>query len=184
MSVVWFTVAGFGLILMLIALWRIVQSLRPSPELKDLPVTPLEKLGWIGLAVTSGVIAGLAILVSIVGVDGFEEQPGARLTFWLLLMAALGVWTIAWLVVKRRNGTVVIDERDRAILARSFSVESMLVLLSLVAWTVGLTEVFWEEGAVPIPYLQLLFWTTFIGGAMGRSLGIVLGYRREIPIDA
>ena len=78
----------------------------------------------------------------------------------------------------------MVDERDRAILAQSFSVESVVVLLSLVAWTVILTEVFWDEGAVPIAYLQLLFWTTFVGGALGRSLGIVLGYRREITVDA
>lgn len=184
MNVVWLTVAGVGAIVAVVALGKIVRSLRPSPELKDLPLTSLEKLGWVGLAVTSGVVVGLAILVSIVGVDGLEERSGARFTFWLLLIAALGVWTIAWLTIKRRRGMVVVDERDRAIMARSFSVESILVLLSLVVWTVSLTEVFWDEGSVPIAYLQLLFWTTFIGGAMGRSLGIVLGYRREIPTDA
>ena len=78
----------------------------------------------------------------------------------------------------------MIDERDREILARSFSVESMLVILSLAAWTVILTEVFWDEGAVPLGYLQLIFWSTFILGAFGRSLGIVLGYRREPLVDA
>lgn len=69
-------------------------------------------------------------------------------------------------------------------MARSFSVESMVVLVSLVAWTVGLTESFWDEGSIPISYIQLLFWTTFVGGAMGRSLGIILGYRRELTVDA
>jgi hypothetical protein len=63
-------------------------------------------------------------------------------------------------------------------------VEAVFVLLALVAWTVTLTEVFWDEGAVPIGYLQLLFWSTLIGGAFGRSLGIILGYRREITVDA
>jgi hypothetical protein len=76
------------------------------------------------------------------------------------------------------------DERDRAVLARSFSVESMVVLVSLVAWTVGLTEAFWDEGSIPVAYLQLLFWSTLVGGAMGRSLGIVLGYRRGVAVDA
>jgi hypothetical protein len=78
----------------------------------------------------------------------------------------------------------VVDERDRAILARSLSVESMIVLLSLVVWTVVLTEVYWDEGVAPVGYFQLLFWSTFVGGAFGRSLGIVMGYRREIPVDA
>jgi hypothetical protein len=184
MSFLWLTVAGLGATVTLIALVRIVRDLRPDPDLRGLPMTSLEKLGWIGLATTAGVIAGVAILVSIVGVDGFHERPGARLAFWLLLMAALGIWTIAWLTIRRRSGNVVVDERDRAILARSFSVESIVALLSLVAWTVSLTEVFWDENSIPLAYLQLLFWTTFVGGAMGRSLGIILGYRREIPIDA
>lgn len=184
MSAVWIGIAGLGSILALIALGRIVQSLRPNPELKNLPMTPLEKLGWIGFAVTAGVVAGIGILVSIVGVDGFHEESAARFAFWLILMAAIGVWAVAWMVIKRQSGSVVVDERDRAILARSFSVESMLVLLSLVAWTVTLTEVFWDEGSIPIAYLHLLFWTTFVGGAMGRSIGIILGYRREIPVDA
>jgi hypothetical protein len=147
-------------------------------------MTVLETLGWVGVAVTGGLGAGLGALVAVVGVTDFHEQETARFVFWLMLIVGIGVWVSVWAVLKRRPGGVVADERDRAILARSFSVESMIVLLSLVAWTVTLTEAFWEEGAVPIAFLQLLFWTTLIGGALGRSLGIVLGYRREVEVDA
>jgi hypothetical protein len=184
MRILWLVIACLGAILALLAISRVVRELRPNPELKGLPMTSLEKLGWIGLAVTALVVAGIAGLVAIVGVDGFHEDPAARFTFWLLLMGALGVWGLAWARLRRDGGSVVVDERDRAILARSFSVESMVVLVSLVAWTVSLTEVFWDEGSIPIPYIQLLFWTTFVGGAMGRSLGIILGYRRELTVDA
>ena len=69
-------------------------------------------------------------------------------------------------------------------ISRSLSVESMIVLLSLVAWTVVLTEVYWDEGVAPVGYFQLIFWSTFVAGAFGRSLGIVMGYRREISVDA
>lgn len=184
MVAAWVTVATIGLVIMLFALGRIAQNLRPDPELRGLPITPLERLGWIGLATSAGVTVGIAVLVAVFGVDGFHEQPVARLTFWVLLMVGVAVWALAWRIVKRRSGGIVVDERDRAVLARSFSVESMVVLLSLVAWTVSLTEVFWDEGSVPIAWLQLLFWTTFVGGAMGRSLGIILGYRRGIAVDA
>ena len=184
MRILWLVIACLGGILALLAISRVARGLRPNPDLTGLPMTPLEKLGWIGLATTASVVVGIAGLVAIVGVDGFHEEPAARFTFWLLLMGALAVWAVAWMRIKRPLGSVVVDERDRAILARSFSVESMVVLVSLVAWTVGLTESFWDEGSIPISYVQLLFWTTFVGGAMGRSLGIILGYRRELTVDA
>lgn len=184
MNVVWIVVAVLGAALGLVGLLRVIRSLRPQPEMSGLPMTALETLGWVGVGVTGAVGAGLGVLVSVVGAAGFHEDRSARFIFWLMLILGIGIWTSAWAVIRRRAGTVVADERDRAILARSFSVESMVVLLSLVAWTVGMTEVFWDEGAVPLAYLQLLFWTTLIGGALGRSLGIVLGYRREIDVDA
>lgn len=184
MSLLWGTLAVLGMGLMVAALGRIVRAYRPDPEMRDLPATPLERLGWVGLATTGGVLAGMAILVLVFGVEGMQEESSARISLWLMLLVGVGVWTLAWYSTKRKQGALVLDERDRAVLARSFSVESMVVLVSLVAWTVGLTEVFWDEGSVPIAYLQLLFWTTFIGGAMGRSLGVILGYRRGIAVDA
>jgi hypothetical protein len=184
MGAAWITVAVLGGILFVIALSRVIGGLRPQPEMRGLPMTALELLGWVGVCVAGAIGAGLGVLVAIVGVTGFHEEPAARFTFWLMLLVGIGVWATTWMVLKRRGGAIVADERDRAILARSFSVESMIVLVSLVGWTVGLTEAFWDEGAVPIAYLQLLFWTTLIGGGLGRSLGIILGYRREITVDA
>jgi hypothetical protein len=183
MDVLWGILAVLGLGLMVVALGRVVRGYLPDPELRSLPATPLERLGWVGLAATGGVLAGMAVILLVFGVDGFHEEPLARISFWLVLLIGVGVWTVSWYLTKRRGG-LALDERDRAVLARSFSVESIIVLLSLVAWTVGLTEAFWDEGSVPVAYLQLLFWSTFIGGAMGRSLGVILGYRRGIAVDA
>ncbi len=183
MSALWIALAVLGGIFFVVALGRVISGLRPQPDMGGGPMTALEILGWIGVGVTGAIGAGLGVLIAVVGVDGFEESA-ARFAFWLMLVAGIGVWAAAYAVLRRRGAAIVADERDRAILARSFSVESMIVLVSLVVWTVGLTEAFWDEGAVPIGYLQLLFWSTLIGGALGRSLGIVLGYRREITVDA
>lgn len=183
-TVLWISLGVLGGVLALYGLTQFARSTWPRADMGGSPATPLERLGWVGLVVTAMVLVGVVIMIVVVGVDGFHEDPAARFIFWLILMGGIGVWAGAWVILKRRSGGVVVDERDRAILARSFSVESMVVLLSLVAWTVILTEVFWDQGAVPIAYLQLLFWTTFVGGALGRSLGIVLGYRREITVDA
>lgn len=184
MNVVWISLAALGAILMVVAVGRFAWNLRPQPGIGGQPITPLERLGWIGLGITTVVGLGLATLIIFGGATAFHEDATSRTMFWILLVSGIGVWMASWTVIKRRSGGPVVDERDRAILARSLSVESVIVLVSLVAWTVTLTEVYWEEGAIPIAYLQLLFWSTFIGGAFGRSLGIVMGYRREITVDA
>lgn len=184
MTTVWITLAVIGGALVIGAVGRLVWRLRPQPELSGLPTAPLERLGWVGLGVTLAVGIGLAALVALTGTDFIDENTTARLLFWLLMIVGFGVWGAFWYVIKRRSGGAVVDERDRAILARSLSVESIIVLFSLVTWTVVLTEVYWDEGVLPIAYLQLIFWSTFIGGAFGRSLGIVMGYRREVTVDA
>lgn len=184
MSTVWMAIAVVGAIVFIAAIARFFRNLRLQAEMGVQPMTPLEKLGWVGLAVTGAVGAGLAILVAIAGMSFFDDNSLARGIFWLLIAGGMGAWFAAWRLIKHRSGETSVDERDRAILARSFSVESLVVLLSLLTWTVSLTEVFSKDGVMPLAYLQLIFWSTFIGGAFGRSLGIVLGYRREIPIDA
>lgn len=184
MTVVWITLAALGGVLALAVVGRSLWSLRPQPEMGGLPATPLEKLGWVSLVVTTAVGSGLAALVAFNGAAFIDDDSIARWIFWILILGGIGVWSLAWYFIKRASGKAAVDERDRAVLARSLGVESMIVLLSIVTWTVVLTEVFWDEGAVPIAYLQLIFWTTFIGGVFGRSLGIVLGYHREVDVDA
>ena len=183
MDAVWISLAAGGGALVAVAVGRFLWNMRPQPEMSGLPTTPLERLGWIGLAITGLVGLGLAALVVFVGVTDLQENTISR-GISILMLGGLTAWLLAWSAVKRRSGGAVVDERDRAILARSLSVESMVVLLSLVAWTVVLTEVYWDEGVAPVGYFQLLFWSTFVGGAFGRSLGIVMGYRREISVDA
>jgi len=181
---VWAPVAVISGVLVAAGMGRFLWSLRPQADMSGLPPTPLEKLGWVGLGVTIVVGLGLGLLVGLAGADFIDENTTARGIFWLLMLGGTGFWVASWRYLKRRSGATVIDERDRAILARSLSVESIIVLLSLVGWTIVLTEVYSDEGVMPIGFLQLIFWSTFISGAFGRSLGIVMGYRREIPANA
>lgn len=184
MSAVWIAIAVLVGLACVAGLAWFAWSLRPQGGIGEVPPAPLEKLGWIGLGVTLVVGVGLVLLVVLVGADFIDGDTTARGVFWLVLVGGIAVWAVAWWMIKRRAGAAAVDERDRAILARSLSVESVIVLLTLVTWTVVLTEVYSDEGSLPIEYLQLIFWSTFILGAFGRSLGIVLGYRREIVVDA
>jgi hypothetical protein len=184
MQTVWIIVAGAVAVVVLAAIALRARELWPERRDPDVPATPLERLGWIGIAVTTTVGTGLAVLMAVGGITGFSDDGAGRALFTLLLLAGIGVWVASWRVLSRKTGSAVIDERDRDVLARSFSVESVIVILSLVTWTIALTEVFADEGTVPVEYLQLIFWTTFIAGAFGRSLGIVLGYRRKTAVDA
>ena len=184
MATLWITLAVVGGIAVVAFLGRLVWSLWPQADMAGTPPAPLERLGWIGMGVTTAVGVGLMALVILVGTDFIDENTTARGTFWLLMIVGFGLWAASWYVIKRRSGGVVVDERDRAILARSFSVESVIVLLMLLTWTIALIEVFSDDGVMPIAYLQLIFWSTFVGGAFGRSLGIVMGYRRGIAVDA
>jgi len=183
MQVLWITLASIGGLLTAAAVGRFLYGLRPSAELRGMPATPIEKLAWLGVGASLSAGAGLGLVVLVGGTTGLEEST-YRWIFWLLLWVGIGTWMIAWHRTNRRHGGAVIDERDRAILARSLSVESMVVLLSLATWTITLTEVYSQDGAIPVAYLQLLFWSTFLIAIFGRSLGIILGYRQEATPDA
>jgi hypothetical protein len=176
----WAIIGASASLLILAGVGRFLLRLRSEPALGGLPTTPLQRLAWLGVSVSIAVGVGLALLTGIRGVSGLDESPALS----ILVMAGGGVWLVAWHRTNRRRGGAVVDERDRAILARSLSVESMIVLLSLVAWTITLTEVFQDQGTVPIAYLQLLFWSTLVAGIFGRSLGILLGYRQGTTPNA
>jgi hypothetical protein len=184
MDVLWLVLAGLGFVALVVGLRRFISGFKPASIGERLPATPLQRLGVAGLWVTSLVSLGLVMLLILNGAEGVFDNDVPRYLFWLFLLVGMAAWFAVWRSVGRATGRVIVDERDRDILARSFTVESLIVILSLVAWVIGLTEAYRDQGAVPLDYLQLLFWSTFILGAFGRSLGIVLGYHREPAPDA
>ena len=77
----------------------------------------------------------------------------------------------------RDDGTL--DERDHEILSGSQSLRSAAILITLVIWLIGLQETFRAEGAVPIAYLYLVFWSCLVVSLLEFPLGILVGYRRQ-----
>ena len=87
----------------------------------------------------------------------------------------------AWWVARRGRahaGGVVLVERDRAILERAPAVQSVTTLLVLAAWMVLLTERFSSTGAVPVAWLQVVFWSCVMVHALGLPAGVLVGYRK------
>ena len=91
----------------------------------------------------------------------------------------IGVPLVYLIVVNltlRKSGQV--DERDRLIMERAPRIQFLAVLFSLIAWVIVLTEVFRDQGQVPVIYLNLIMISTLIIGTIAQSLGILIGYWR------
>lgn len=143
---------------------------------EPLPMTPQQRRAWWGLGI--GVLMSVA-LVAVVTAAGPSSYHADRTTR-LITLAIFGAGVIAYFVmlaVTRRSAAgIVTDERDRVIMTRALSVALLAGFLTLVAWTIVLTELYWDERAIPIDYATFVLWSTFIAALLGREVGILMGY--------
>ncbi len=132
-------------------------------------------IACLALAVCSGGI------VLTHGAQAFWDIDRVRLWVTALNVAILGVFAVhsarvgRW--VTRDDGTL--DERDRSILATAAAGQGPALLVTLAAWTIGLTEAFHVVGTVPTYYLYLVFWSCLIVNVLAALAGVMLGYRRS-----
>lgn len=148
-------------------------------------MAPLQKRAWIGLGV--GVVISVAMLAVFVikGVTAFHENLEMRVIVDILLVGGLIAWAVLLASTRAFPGwripgwaKVSCDERDETIIRRALSVQLLAVIFSLVAWAIALTEVYWEQGQIPIVYPYLIFFSTLIVNMMAQAIGILIGYRR------
>ena len=139
-------------------------------------MAPLQKRALYGLAF--GVVWTVAIIVVFIvkgGISTFSEDQGFRLIIDGLWVGGLVLYGILMFTLLRKRSQV--DERDRLILGRAPMVQLWAVILSLVIWTIVLTEIYWDQGIPPIfMYLVLMF--TLIVSTVAQSIGILIGYWR------
>lgn len=147
-------------------------------------MAPLQKRAWLGLII--GVLwAAVTIVVFITGggVDEFTKNQTFRIVMDALFIGWLIVYAIMMMSIlglrKPRKGKVAVDERDMAILNKAPVIQLWAVIISLVVWAIGLTETYWDDGAVPIMYMFLIFFSSLIVSTLAQSLGIIIGYRRR-----
>lgn len=151
---------------------------RSLAGLGDVPPTPLQKRAWWALAFGVVWCGALVVITTRTDPSAMMENRSERLLFTAVLVGGLLVYVMGLALLKRgnRGGTVVLDERDRTILARVGGIQSGFMLASLAVWAIALTEVYWDEGSIPVAYANLIFWSTFVVYFVSHSLGILLGY--------
>ncbi len=146
-------------------------------EMASSPMPPLQKRAWWGLLIGGGTFALIAYILFTRGAAEYWENDSLRLTVVAIFLGGMVMYTgvfLAGFAKMRMKGQL--DERDRAILARSPNVQSAAVIMALAAWMISLTEMFHSEGAVPVVYLYLIFGSCILVTLIGQSLGVLLGY--------
>jgi hypothetical protein len=143
-------------------------------------MTPQQKRAWYGLAI--GIIWTLAMVALFVikGATAFDEDTGMRFTAYAIFAAGVLAY-VAMLYVTgwrmRREG-VIMDERDRLILRKVPVYQMFAVLLTLAAWMIGLTEVYWDKGQIPIVFPNLMFYSAIVVNIVFASAGTLIAYWR------
>ena len=140
-------------------------------------MAPLQKRALYGLVF--GVVWSITIIVVFIlkgGISTFNEDVGFRLIIDGLWVGGLVVYLILMNLTLRKPGQV--DERDRLIMERAPRIQFLAVLFSLIAWVIVLTEVFRDQGQVPVIYLTLIMISALIISTIAQSLGILIGYWR------
>ena len=145
-------------------------------------MAPLQKRALYSLAI--GVVCAIALIGIFIAkgdVATFDEDLGFRLVVYALWIGVPLAYLIVVNLTLRKPGQV--DERDRMIMARAPRIQFLAVLFSLAAWVIVLTEVFSDQGQVPVIYLTLIMISTLIIGTIAQSLGILIGYWRGVSRD-
>ncbi len=140
-------------------------------------MAPLQKRALYGLGI--GMVFAIALIAVFIikgDVTTFDEDQGFRLIVYALWVGVPLAYLIVVNLTLQKPGQV--DERDRLIMGRAPRVQLLAVIFSLVAWVIVLTELYWDQGQVPVVFLTLIMISTLIISTLAQSLGILIGYWR------
>ncbi|HWR70631.1 MAG TPA: hypothetical protein VN415_06200 [Dehalococcoidia bacterium] len=143
-------------------------------------MTPQQKRAWYGLAI--GIVWSLAMVAVffVKGATAFDEDTGMRVMVYGLFIAGVCAY-VAMLYITgwrmRREG-VIMDERDRMILRKVPVYQMFAVLITLAAWSVILTEVYHDQGQVPVVFPNLMFFSAIVVNMVFASAGTLIAYWR------
>jgi len=178
MGMVYMLIAVLGALLFAAAALRMIfPLLRASDDTEPLPLTPLQKRSWLGLATAALVSVAVLVVLMVRGPTAFFEDTTTRLLTDGLLLGGLIVYFVLLRVTRLSGADLVMDERDVMILGKTARLQLTAVLLGLLVWAIALTEVYWEQKSVPLAFVYLIFLSSMIVNFLAMPIGVLLGYR-------
>lgn len=177
--------AGAVLVGVALAMGRILAhprggGLEPEAGEARVPPAPLQRRALGGLAIGLALTLSVLAVLIVAGPEAYHTDLRVRLLVYALLIGGLVGYLLLAVATRRdvRQGRLVIDERDEAILARAPAMQAVAVLATVVVWTIALTEAYWDRGEIPIVFPTLIFWSSLVMYLVAYPIGILLGYRR------
>ena len=140
-------------------------------------MAPLQKRALYSLGI--GLVLAISLITVFIikgDVTTLDDDLGFRLIVYAVLIGVPLSYLVLVNLTLRKPGQV--DERDKLIMGKAPTVQLLAVIFSLVAWVIVLTEVFRDQGQVPVIYLNLIMISTLIISTIALSLGILIGYWR------
>ena len=140
-------------------------------------MAPLQKQAWYSLFV--GVVSAVALIVIFCAagdVATFHEDGGFRTTVYVVWIAGLAGSLLVSNLTLRGPGKF--DERDKLIVDRAQRIQLLGVIFSLVAWNIALTEVYYNQGHIPVSFAFIIFMSVCVVITLAQSFGILIGYWR------
>ena len=138
-------------------------------------MAPLQKRALYSLIAGLVLVAAVVVVLVLHGdITSIDDNLNTRLVTYVAVIGVPLIYLILVNISLRKP--TQIDERDKLIVEKSRSVQFLVSILSLAAWTIVLSEVYENKGQVPVEYLNLIFVSILIIGTLAHSLGIIAGY--------
>ena len=140
-------------------------------------MAPLQKRALYGVAF--GVLWAIAIVAVFLlkgGAGNFSEDVQFRSIIDGLWIGGLIAYLILFETLLHKPGKV--DERDKLIMAWAPAIQWRAVIFTMAAWVIALSEVYHEQGQIPVIFLFIVFMSILIVSMIAQCAGILVGYWR------
>jgi len=183
----WSPIAVTVTVLFLVSIVMLARNLKASrvvpatpeerAEFASLPMTPLQKRAWWGLAVGLAMALAATAVISIDGPVAYFDDDNLRLIVLAFIFGALASYLFVVVPVGlRERSRRELDERDQKVLTFAPNAQSVASLITVAGWSFALTELYRGTDGIPTGFMYLIFWTVFVVQAIAYSAGILLGY--------
>jgi hypothetical protein len=161
-------------------MYRILYLLKALLRKRRTVMAPLQKRAWLGLGLGVATSAAIIAVLVMKGATAFHEEEGTRYIVMALFLFGLFSWAVLLARVFHwpRREKRLFDERDEIIVRRALYVQLLAVIITMVIWSIALTEAYWSEGEIPIVFPNLMFFSIIVVNMLAQAAGILIGYWR------